>query len=492
MPTGTGKGLLMSDLVKDVGFKGASILTAVRRRDLIFQTAKNYEKYHNHKSSIIMGSVGGYLQGHWNQICSIDTIRERMKNDEYRFLKESKVVIVDECHDTNSPSYQNLFDFIGRDKVFIGLTATPFTIGGKPLMFWQDIIEPITSAEARDAGFLVPDLTYSPIDKIDTAGLKIKDGDFKERDLFDRAKDSKIVGNIISTWRKLGDNRPTMMFCVNKEHSMLMTGAFNLEGISAFHIDESTTATERKLAMEGLRTGKYKVISNINTMTTGVDAPYIGTVIQARPTWSEVIYIQAIGRGLRPYKICAKCRTEYGGDPKCFRCGSSETSFEKNNCIILDHAGNYERHGGPFDPRDAHLAEKMTEEQRKKFKPASARNPVAIKTCEICLLVYSPSLGSCPSCGHINKVGLPEEAKGELKLVDEATVRKIQYNKILGAYIRCKKIAQHRKMKENAVWFMLHKSVGDVMFKFEKDLNIPFWVRERILQGQSENYANNT
>lgn len=475
LPTGGGKGLAMSDFAHDVTSRGKKCLVIMRRRELIFQTKINFEKYHRHNCSIIMGSEKGFDPTKNVQICSIDTLRNR----DLDFLKSFDVVIIDECHDTNSQTYQRIIEFLG-DKIFIGFTATPFTVGGKPLKFWQDVVQPIDAAEMRDRGFLSHDVTFAPAAQIDVRGLELSStGDFRESDLFDRAKDNVIVGDIVRTWLEKGENRPTLLFCVNKEHSKLMTAAFILAGVPTIHVDESTTSEERKIAINKLKSGEIKILSSIGILTTGVDIPQVSCLIMARPTQSEVVYIQSVGRGLRPFKICGDCGLEFGAEKQCLKCKSENYKFEKDFCIILDHSGNVFRHGLPFDKRTAKLGETET-------KSKDGEKPdVAIKTCEQCFVVYSPQLECCPVCGTVSKTkNVIKEKSGELRLVDEETTRKFKLNKCHSSLQNLKLRQRWFNWKENAVWFKLHKECGDMIFEFEEQLGVPRWLK-KVIKGNN-------
>ena len=108
--TGAGKGLWMSDLAASLVKNNKKVLVIMRRRNLIRQTKKNFLKYNNLSCSIIMGQARPNPENPI-QICSIDTIRNRIKNEKYNFLKDFDFVIVDEAHDTTSPSYDKFFNF---------------------------------------------------------------------------------------------------------------------------------------------------------------------------------------------------------------------------------------------------------------------------------------------------------------------------------------------------------------------------------------------
>ena len=496
-PTGSGKGLMMSDLVNDVHSMKMSTMTVMRRRDLIFQTRDNYNKYHRLNPSIIMGNAKGYDRNNPHQVCSIDTIRTRMALEHYEHLRHCRLYVIDEIQDTNSPTYQRFFRWVlevNPDAIFVGFSATPFTVGGKPLEFWEDEVISITPEEMMNQGFLVPVIHYAPEHRIDTAGLKLSQGDYKEKDLFDRASESVIVGNIVTTWKKFGENRPSILFAVNKEHSMQMTTYFNMNGIPAIHVDESTSAIERKAAIEGLRSGKYKVMCNIETMTTGVDAPRLSCIILARPTWSEVLYVQMLGRVLRPCKVCADCGFEYGGEKKCIKCGSDIVSFEKTDAIILDHAANAERLGFTYDNRTSQIKALMGLEQLKRFgKGGNKSVPSAVTMCEPCFTYMRPGQ-PCPRCGIIKTSSeMPKEENGELKLINEALADKLRLNQLLSQYEFLRRRCEQRNGNPQSIWFALYDKVGDVMLRpaIKTGLGVPEWFENKIWQKKQKEFYEN-
>ena len=149
--------------------------------------------------------------------------------------------------------------------------------------------------------------------------------------------------DIVTTWMKRGENRPTFCFAVNRRHAQEIQAQFLNAGIPAGYVDAYTPVEEREVMIDKLRTGELKIICNIGTMTTGVDAPFVSCIILARPTKSEMLYIQIIGRGLR---------TNPGKD-HCIAKGTliltdkGEVPIER---ITLDHkvwdGVNFVSHGG--------------------------------------------------------------------------------------------------------------------------------------------------
>ena len=414
LQTGGGKGLAMSDLARNAKERNKKTLVIMRRQELIKQTAKNFKRYHQLDTSIIMGSFKGFDPSKNIQISSIDTLTRRYKNPDYEFLKDFDIVQVDEMQDTTSKGYRNVFEWLG-DKIFIGFTATPYAVGNKVHDFWETYIKPIEAHELRDRGFLTPVKIFRPT-KIDTSGLKTIGGDYDNVELFDRVSKLSVIGDIVDNYINNGKNKPAILFAVNKKHSIIMAEAFRKKGITAVHIDESHSSDERDAAIEGSRRGKHKVVCNVNIFSTGVDMPWVEVEISARPSQSEILVCQQWGRVLRPFKECARCQTAFGAEEECPVCGSCVYRYEKQNAIIFDHAGNCDRHGYPYDIREAEL----TKEGKKKKKKKLKERPVPTVVCDKCFAIYEPSQDSCPECGWIRKKpNNVNEEDGELREVSE-------------------------------------------------------------------------
>lgn len=455
--TGAGKGLWMSQIAFNVLTNGKRILVVMRRRELIFQTCDNFKKYHNIHPSPIMSGAKGFDPTNRCQVCSIDTLRARIKTGDVDFLKDFDVIMVDEAHDTNSPTYQDFFEWVSPadkpQKTFIGLTATPFCIGGKPLRFWQSYVKPIEAHELRDMGFLAHTRVFAPA-KINTAGIKMSNGDFDQKQLFDRVSESKIIGDVIESYKNYGENKPGILFAVNKDHSSLMAYAFNQAGIPAIHQDESHSSDERREAINKLRSGEIKILCNVNIFSTGVDIPEACVGILARPTMSEVLYIQQVGRLVR-------------------------THSSKEYAIILDHACNTERHGFVYEVREAQLeAEGWT----KKRVTQSTDSGLKTKDCPNCFAVIESKHTECPYCNHVFEVKVKEikHADGELTELNEndpTLLRHINGAKLVRRYKSLKNKAIQNGWKPNAIYFKLYNEFGDMIFEFTK---APKWIKSVV------------
>ena len=479
LATGGGKTATFTDIANSLRLNKKKVLIVMRRRELIFQTGASFEKFTGHKVSTIMGNEKGFDPGNPVQVCSIDTISRRIEKPLYEFLLDFDFIIVDECHDTcgnfESDLQKKYIAFLHKfkEKKWIGFTATPFNTGNKYLDLWEDIVQPIEPHELRDRGFLVDEETYAP-KKIDITGIKQRAGDYDQKTLAERASDSQIVGDIVDTWNKFGENRPTILFAVNKEHSKLMAEAFRQKGIPAIHQDESHNSQERQNAIRKLSRGEIKILCNVNIFSTGVDIPQAACGIFARPTKSEILYVQQVGRVLRPYRRCARCGNDGGAEKTCQRCGSTEFSFVKRNAIILDHANNCERFGLAYDKRYAKL-------RATKKRAAKDEDDIRTKTCEECFAVYPSMMKGCPRCGHSNQVQErkgPEEIAGELERKKSADLRYARMIKIKNQLMKW----SNPEWKPSAKWLKLYKKYGEEIFEFKEELEMPRWVRNQCNQ----------
>jgi superfamily II DNA or RNA helicase len=170
---------------------------------------------------------------------------------------------------------------------------------------------------------------------------------------------------------------------------------FQGSGIVAGYIDAYTDRAERNRIAAAFHRGEIKVVCNVGCLTTGIDWD-VRCIILARPTKSEILFVQMIGRGLR-------------------------TADGKGDCLILDHSDNHLRLGFVTDIHH----ERDDGKPRPKAEPRSVE--VLPKKCPQCAFVKPPRMLVCPSCGF-----KPEpkctvvNAAGELiELTDRGTINAV-------------------------------------------------------------------
>lgn len=363
-PTGAGKTVIASMIIKGAIARGKRVLFLAHRNELIEQP------------SVLLDEEGvdhGVIKGnHWRsrpdalvQVASIMTLIAKrrcqtcfptIKGRKYtaadkpnpecptchgkgkvpRVLPEAHVVLVDECHRGLNDSTQLLLEHYS-DAVVVGLTATPWRLDGRGLgASFDELVAVAQVSELVRDGWLVPVEIYAP-HVPDLRELRRKNGDYDVDELAKLMDTKSLVGDIVAHWQKLAENRPTIGFAVNVKHSKHLVRRFVEAGIAAEHLDGDMSDTDRKAVLDRLRSGETKVVWSVDVLVEGVDVPSIGCVVLARPTESMTRYLQAVGRGMRPHP-------ESG----------------KRYMILIDHAGCVNTHGLPTEDRpwtltDRHL-----------------------------------------------------------------------------------------------------------------------------------------
>jgi superfamily II DNA or RNA helicase len=155
--------------------------------------------------------------------------------------------------------------------------------------------------------------------EIPAADLVVIDEDYHEGDLGEAMNKNGLVADVVETWQRLGQGRPSLCFAVDRSHARNLQTQFLAAGVRCGYVDAYTTADERDEIRRQFHAGEIEIVTNVGVLTTGVDWD-VGAIILARPTQSEMLFTRMIGRGLR-------------------------TAEGKTDCLILDHSDNHERLG---------------------------------------------------------------------------------------------------------------------------------------------------
>ena len=167
-----------------------------------------------------------------------------------------------------------------------------------------------------------------------------------KRELADAMDRPVVTGDIVETWLRRGEGRPTLVYGVNRRHAQHIAERFVEAGVAAEYMDAFTDRPDRERVFDWLRAGSTKAICNVGVLTTGVDLPMVSCIVHARPTRSRALFVQTIGRGLR-------------------------TAEGKGHLLILDHAGNHLRLGMVTDIGQDHLDDGRSDR-------SAARAPVSV------------------------------------------------------------------------------------------------------------------
>lgn len=366
-PTGSGKTRLASEIFSLARIKNSRVVFCVPFLSLINQTYKAFIEAGIDEREIGVIQADNPLTD-WSrpvQIASIDTLSRRPK------FPEADLVIFDEVH-KNSVVYKRWMD-AEPNGYFIGLSATPWASGmGK---IWDKLIVVSTTAELIERGYLSKFRYYAP-SVPDLKNIKITAGDYQLDQLAEAMSRADLIADIVTTWLKRGENRPTFCFCVNRRHAQEVQNQFLNAGVPAGYVDAYTPVEEREAMIEKLRTGELKIICNIGTMTTGVDAPFVSCIILARPTKSEMLFVQIVGRGLR-------------------------TDPSKVDCLVLDHSSTALNLGRPDEIHYTDFRGGKAAQSGTKSKDKEEAEKDKLRACPKCSFVLLPKERDCPSCGYV-------------------------------------------------------------------------------------------
>jgi superfamily II DNA or RNA helicase len=377
--TGFGKTLIAIDLIKRFLEQGKRVMFVVDRVTLIDQTSSEFDKH---------GLDHGVIQGdHWRvnnsalQLASAQSITRR------RHKPDVDIIIVDEAHSLYK-AFVKLMMETWSALPFIGLSATPFTKGLGNI--YDDLIAVETTSSLIAKGYLCDYLAYGA--PINLKGLKTVAGDFNQKELAKRVNTKHIVGDVVNTWLRLGDNRQTICFAVSVAHSEAIVDEFKANGVTAAHMDAYTDPDERHDILAAHNNGDIQVLSNVGITTKGWDSPNTSCLILARPTKSLMLYIQMVGRVLRVSE-----------------CGS--------DAIILDHGANIERLGFPTDRLPEYLCHDDLESKQRKKKEDEEKAEKLPTPCAKCRHLSAEFV--CPACGHRPEIiPMVSAVDGDLKVME--------------------------------------------------------------------------
>jgi len=397
--TGFGKTVIALEITANAVARGKRVLFLCHRRELVRQTSRAFWK-----SGVAHGMVmaGRTLSDVPANVGVINTVVNRIEK-----MRAPDIIIIDECHRSVSPSYLRVVE-AWPDAIIIGLTATPERTDGKGLgQVYTDIVQARPMRWLIDSGRLCDYEIIAPASTLSLADVDIRAGDYATEQLAAAVDKPTITGDAVQAYIDHANGERCMVFCVTIEHSQHVAESYRARGIPCEHVDGNHTDAERDAIFGRLRSGETLVVTSVQLAIEGLDVPAISVVQFLRPTASMIVYMQAIGRGLR---------VEPG----------------KRRLLVLDQVGNWTRHGLPDDVREWSLEGRKS----KRRKAGDTEPDVNVKQCRKCYSVFRTGPSACPKCGEPVPGGgraAPETVDGTLVRIDPATVRREQRREQGGA-----------------------------------------------------------
>ncbi len=364
-PTGSGKTVMFSYLTSRLTDAHQRIVLLAHREELLDQISRTLSAFAVPHGIISAGST--YDRRHLAHVASVFTLARRLDR-----VEVPDYVIVDEAHHGVAGSTWGKVLAYWRQRNprlrVIGVTATPERLSGEGLgeTFDTMILGPTTRA-LIDLQALAPYRLFAPRQAVDLSSIGKQGGDFKRGEAAAAMDKPQIIGDAAGHYRKLCDGAPAVAFCVSVEHAEHTADQFRSLGYRAVSIDGKMDRGLRRNIIGDFGRGQINVLTSCDLISEGFDVPGIVAGILLRPTWSLSLYLQQVGRALRP---------KPGGE----------------SAIILDHVGNSARHGMPDDERDWSL---LGRDGQRKTKASEA----ACRQCEQCWIATSSARPRCtPIC----------------------------------------------------------------------------------------------
>jgi DNA repair protein RadD len=376
--TGSGKTHAIATIVLAAFLAGLRVLVLATRTRLVRQLHERLDAFDTPHGVIAnpLPELRNYSAT--VQIASADTLHRRAIVNEHIPMPAADVVIFDEAHLATADTRLNILDSY-PEAVRIGFSATPARKSGRSLGAAFDVL--ILGRSIREltaAGTLVPlRIWNTPVvsEKELLAIPKDNEGDYQSSALGELLSKPKLVGDVLENWLRIAKGKRTLLFCVNKTHGAALLSDFLRNGIKAEMLTDSDDEDTREEVITRLEQGETHIVINCFLLSYGADIPSVECLVLARPTRSLTMYLQMVGRGLRP---------------------SPETG--KRDCILIDHGHVVEKLGLPHSDFGWSLDERRNASREAAERTKSA--PEKMRTCPECAAIWMTSeLGhACPEC----------------------------------------------------------------------------------------------
>ncbi len=368
LPCGAGKSVIAAEFAKRTTVNQKNVLFIVHRKELKDQIQNTFYNW-------------GVNMNHCD-VSMVQTVARRLEQ-----IKKPSLIITDENHHCLANSYKKIYNYFDQSYM-IGLTATPVRLNGSGLGDVNDaLVESVSTKWLIHNNFLSPYDYYAP-QVSDLSKLHTRRGEYVSSEIEEMLDNSKIYGDVIKYYHQLAHNQKAIVYCATVKHSVETAKAFKANGITAVHIDGTTSKNARQRIIDDFRRGYIQVLCNVDLISEGFDVPDCTAVILLRPTKSLSLYIQQSMRCMR-YK-------------------------ENKRATIIDHVGNAYRFGLPDEDRVWSLETKKTKVKNEDEKEEKVRQ------CDECYFTHTPS-PICPNCGYV----YPKQEREEKEEIKDIKLEKL-------------------------------------------------------------------
>lgn len=314
LPTGAGKTVIFSQLAM---MARRPVLVLAHREELLSQAAEKIERALGDASLVAIEQAERRAPpGAKVVVSSIRSLHEKRLEEVMRG-RDFGLVVYDECHHAAAEDNKRVLRQLGAfdpawSGTLLGFTATTARGDGIGLStVFQKIVYTRTLPEMIDDGYLVPLRGFRVETAADLERVTAGALDFREEELAEAVDIEERNALVARTIQELCRDRRTIVFCVTVGHAKNLARALCLLGVPAGVVYGDMPSEQRAEVLSRFREGRLMALTNVAVLTEGFDDPGVSCVAMARPTRSEGLYAQCVGRGTRLHP-------------------------EKRDCLILD------------------------------------------------------------------------------------------------------------------------------------------------------------
>ena len=305
LPTGAGKTIIFSELIRRAKH---DVLVLAHRDELLAQAKEKIESALARSSDTRRVDIErGQNRASKKASVLVASIRSLHEGRIGRVLagRDIRLIIYDECHHAVAEANRSVLESIGCfdpdwPGTLVGVTATTRRADGKGLgEIFEEIVAERTLQQMIEDGYLRPLRGLRIETKASLAGVAMR-GDDYELDSLEEAVDVETRNQLVArSITELCRDRRTIAFCVGVRHAENLSRALNELGVRSGMVCGEMPKIDRRRTLKRFREGKLQVITNVGVLTEGFDDPGVSAIAMVRPTRSESLYLQCVGRGMR-------------------------------------------------------------------------------------------------------------------------------------------------------------------------------------------------
>jgi superfamily II DNA or RNA helicase len=393
-PTGSGKTVMFAYIAQEVARRGKHVVICAHREELLDQisgTLTNFDVPHGFVAASRKRAAAAPVT-----VASVQTLVNRLGSI------TPSLIILDEAHHAVAGSWRQIIDAYPNAKL-LGVTATPERLDGSGLgdIFEEMVLGPQVN-ELQKQGYLTPVKYFTP-HTVDLDQLAKRAGEYTVNSaaelMMPTGNIGKVTGQAIEEYAKHANGQRAVVFCVNIIHSQRVAEQFCEAGYRWASLDSKMSKEARRQVVADFRAEALQGVSSCDIISEGFDLPAASVAILLRPTKSLGLYMQQVGRILRPMD-------------------------GKSHAIVIDHVGNV----GKME--DGEFKEEHGFIETERFwsldgKHHNYESVIPSKRCPECYAMNSIGAVFCAECGHEFQSKSPAPLEPGSGVIVELDVHKI-------------------------------------------------------------------